>query len=220
MVVSINGGSLKWMVYNGKSHFNRWFRGYPYFRKLPFLVSNSVWFPALHNHTTVGEFHFRASGNFLCLETDEDKALVNEHRESRWKVGTSRFWTVAKLDKPSRSTTKSSIWEMIVASDLVASMNVGRSGFKPWVFSWCFPQNVQLKSQRVAHHQWRMVSAAKPHFYRSSPADGVELSSALITSLYIIIDHYVWLYIIMYPHISLCIIILYIIIYPSESEVS
>ena len=29
MVVSINGGSLKWMVYNGKSHFNRWLRGTP-----------------------------------------------------------------------------------------------------------------------------------------------------------------------------------------------
>ena len=29
MVVSINGGSLKWMVYSGKSHFNRWFRGTP-----------------------------------------------------------------------------------------------------------------------------------------------------------------------------------------------
>ena len=24
------------MVYNGKSHCNRWFRGYPYFRKLPY----------------------------------------------------------------------------------------------------------------------------------------------------------------------------------------
>ena len=29
MVVSINGASLKWMVYNGKSHFNRLFRGTP-----------------------------------------------------------------------------------------------------------------------------------------------------------------------------------------------
>ena len=29
MVVSINGGSPKWMVYNGKSHSNRWFRGPP-----------------------------------------------------------------------------------------------------------------------------------------------------------------------------------------------
>ena len=27
--LEINGGSLKWMVYNGKFHFNRWFRGTP-----------------------------------------------------------------------------------------------------------------------------------------------------------------------------------------------
>ena len=36
MVVSINGVSLKWMVYNGNSNFNRWYHGVPqFFRKLP-----------------------------------------------------------------------------------------------------------------------------------------------------------------------------------------
>ena len=41
MVVSINGGTQKGMVYNGKSHQNRWFR---YFRKLPYVAMHCAQF--------------------------------------------------------------------------------------------------------------------------------------------------------------------------------
>ena len=65
MEVSINGGSPKWMVYNGKSYWNGWFwgyPGYPHFRKPPYDSS------LIHSFTLSGDAkrwdvcHFHSNG--------------------------------------------------------------------------------------------------------------------------------------------------------------
>ena len=74
MRVSINGGTPKWLVYDGKSYQNRWFGDPP-------ISGNSTYIYICNGHTAL-----------LLCHLNNMKSYWNQFWEGRWRDWTAVLW--------------------------------------------------------------------------------------------------------------------------------